>query len=90
MYNLTGCLISLIIFLGAVWLLNELWRPLAAIALIIIVYYWGKKIYTLLCEKKQSSSYNPEMGDVYKVCPYCGSKVRAAETVCPVCSKTLN
>ena len=47
MYNISGCLISLLVFLLALYLLKELWWLIVGIAVIIIAAYWGKKIYFL-------------------------------------------
>ena len=90
--NFTGCLITSVIFLLALYLLKELWWVIVGIALILIALYWGKKIYYLLKEMKESrdTTYNPQMGEVFKMCPYCGAKVTVKQITCPVCKHALN
>ena len=90
--DISGCIISVLIFLLGIYLLKELWWLIVGIAIIIIVAYWGKRIYFLLKESKEtnSSQYNPQMGEVFKVCPYCGNKMKVTETICPECKKELN
>lgn len=92
MYNITGCLVSLLVFLLALYLLKELWWLIVGIALILIAAYWGKKIYFLLKDGKISEpkNYTPQMGEVFKVCPNCSSKVRVTEVKCPNCGCELN
>ena len=90
--NIPGCLVSLLIFLLSLYLLKELWWIIVGIALILIAAYWGRRIYLLLLEKKQQekANYNPEMGEVYKICPYCNSKLKVTEVTCPNCGHALN
>ena len=90
--DFSGCLISLILFLLLLSLLKELWWLIVGIAVVLIVAYWCRKIYLLLLNNKneQYNKYNPEMGEVFKICPYCNSKVRVTEITCPVCKRALN
>lgn len=87
----SGCIIAILIFLLGLYLLKELWWLFVGIAVIIIVAYWGKRIFLLLKESKETNSkqYNPQMGEVFKVCPYCGTKMKLTETFCPKCKREL-
>ena len=90
--DLSGCLISLLFFLLALYLLKELWWLIVGIALIVVVFYWGKKIYLYLVNSKKikDAEYNPQMGEVYKVCPFCNAKLKVTAITCPYCGKSLN
>ncbi len=87
-----GCLAFIIITIISLYLLKELWWLIVGIALILIVFYWGKQIYLLIKTAKdnQKSNYNPQMGEVFKICPYCNSKVKVTEVCCPNCKHALN
>ena len=89
-FNFSGCLIFLLIFLITLYLLKELWWLIVGIAVIITVAYWGRRIYMLLYEKEKNKEYTPEMGEVFKICPYCNSKIKVTEIKCPVCKRELN
>lgn len=90
--NISGCLISALIFLLLLYLLKELWWMIVGIAVILIAAYWGKKIYYIVKNEKdiKNANYNPQMGEVFKICPYCNSKVRVTEVTCPNCKRALN
>ena len=89
--DFSGCLVSILLFLLALYLLKELWWLIVGLALIIIAAYWGRKIYLLVAENKlKKGNYEPQTGEVYKVCPYCNSKVKITERTCPNCRHALN
>lgn len=92
MYNISGCLISVLVLMILFILLKELWWLIVGIALIIIAAYWGKKIYLLIKYGKsiEDTNYSPQMGEVFKICPYCNSKVKVTEVKCPNCKHQLN
>ena len=51
-------------------------------------------IYTLQIgkfdEAQEAQKYTPEMGEVFKVCPYCNAKVKVTAVSCPCCNRALN
>ena len=90
--ELSGCLTLLIILAIVYFLVKELWWLFVGIALIIIVSYYLNLIYKTIVYKKQQNeqNYNPQMGEVFKVCPYCNSKVKVTAVTCPCCKRALN
>ena len=40
-------------------------------------------------KKAEQEKFKPEMGQSYKVCPYCGEKVQVTELRCPKCGREL-
>ncbi len=92
MYNLTGCLLSIFLILLIFFLIKELWWFFVGLILIAVAIYYGKLIYETIKNKQleKETNYNPQMGEVYKVCPYCNTKVKVTETTCPNCKRALN
>ena len=41
-------------------------------------------------KEEADKNYTPQMGEVYKVCPYCNTKVKVTAITCPNCKKELN
>ena len=92
MYNISSCLVTILILLLIFFLIKELWWFIVGIILILIALYYGKLIYESIKSKRieDETNYTPEMGEVYKVCPYCNTKVKVTEITCPKCKHTLN
>ena len=90
--NFLGCLISIIILVIIFAIIKEFWWLIVGIILISIVAYYAKMIYETIKEQniKKKTEYNPQMGEVYKVCPFCNTKVKVTETTCPNCKHALN
>ena len=88
----SGCLTLLIMLAIVYFLVKELWWLFVGIALIIIVSYYANLIYKTILDKKEQSeqNYNPQMGEVFKICPYCNSKVKVTAVTCPCCKRALN
>ena len=91
-FELSGCLTLLIMLAIVYFLVKELWWLFVGIALIIIVSYYANLIYKTIVYKKQQDEqiYNPQMGEVFKVCPYCNAKVKVTAVTCPCCNRALN
>ena len=91
-FNFSGCLVSFLIFLLIFLIIKELWWLIVGIVLVLIVFYWGKLKYLYIVnkEKIKESTYNPQMGEVYILCPYCNSKVKVTAITCPNCGRALN
>lgn len=90
--EISGCLTSLILLLIAYFLVKELWWFFVGIVLILIAIYFGNLIYNVVLQKykDKDQNYNPQMGEVYKICPYCNTQVKANAQICPCCNKNLN
>lgn len=87
-----GCLISILILAIVFAIIKEFWWLIVGIIIISIVAYYAKLIYETIKNKsiENEINYNPEMGEVYKVCPFCNTKVKVTETTCPNCKRALN
>ncbi len=90
--ELSGCLTSFIIILIIYFLVKELWWFIVGIIGLMILYQYADLIYKTIKNKQEEkkANYNPEMGEVYKICPYCNSKLRISEQTCPFCKRALN
>ena len=90
--SFTSCLTTIFIFLLILFLIKQLWWFIVGLILISIVYYYAKLIYESTISKQINGekNYNPQMGEVYKICPYCNSKVKVTAITCPVCNRALN
>lgn len=90
--ELSGCLTSILIFLLILFLVKELWWVFVGLAIVLIVAYYANMIYRIIMQKKdeEDKNYTPQMGEVYKVCPYCNAKVKVTAAACPVCKHELN
>lgn len=90
--QINGCLTALLFFLLIFFLIKELWWFFTGIILIALAVYYGNLIYKTVCEKQKEAqiNYTPEMGEVYKICPYCNTKVKVTAITCPCCNRALN
>ena len=90
--ELSGCFTTFLIFLLILFLLKELWWLIIGIILILIIIYYAnmisKNIKTKVSEAEEN--FTPRMGEVYKICPYCNTKVKVTAMTCPCCKRTLN
>ncbi len=91
-FNLSGCLIPFLILLIIFFIIKELWWFIIGIVLICIAIYYGNLIYQYIInkDKEKKINYTPEMGEVYKICPFCNAKVKVTDMTCPVCGHALN
>ncbi|MBQ2644462.1 hypothetical protein IJG14_02670 [bacterium] len=85
-----GCLLWTFLF---AWLFFKLklYYVLGIIVLIAIIYNFYKKTRVKIKEYKEEKEKNfePEIGEVYKVCPYCGKDVKRSARLCPHCKNLL-
>lgn len=90
--EIPGCLVTLLTLLILYYLVKELWWLFVGIVVVIIVYIYARLIYKTIADKKvqDAQNYTPEMGEVFKVCPYCNAKVKVTEITCPCCNRALN
>lgn len=91
-FNSTGCLSTLLFLLILYFLVKELWWLFVGIAIIVIVAYYANLLYVQILQNKidKERNYTPEMGEVFKICPYCNSKVKVTAITCPHCNRALN
>ena len=91
-YNISGCLIPFIFFLIVFFIIKELWWFIVGVILICVAIYYGNLIYQYIInkDKEKKINYTPEMGEVYKICPFCNAKVKVNDITCPVCGHALN
>ncbi len=91
-YELSGCLTVLFVLLLTLFLVKELWWLIVGIIIIAVASYYLNLIYKVIAEKEKEKreNYNPAMGEVFKVCPYCNTKVKVTEKTCPCCNRALN
>ena len=92
MDSIISILFTVFLILLIFFLIKELWWLFVGIIIIIIVAYYAKLIYETIKAKNENEkiNYTPEMGEVYKVCPFCNTKVKVTETTCPNCKRALN
>ena len=90
--EIPGCLVTLLTLLILYYLVKELWWLFVGIAVIVIIAFYSSLIFRTFAEKKaqEAQNYTPEMGEVFKVCPYCNAKVKVTEITCPCCKRALN
>ena len=89
-FDITGCLTLLIILAFIVFLVTKLWWVVAIMFVIWLVNMYIATIQEKLAQKKaEKEAFNPEPGQSYKVCPYCGEKVKVTELKCPKCGREL-
>lgn len=90
-FEIRGCLPFLFLFF-VLFIFFKLWYLIvllvfAAIAVSIISQF---KSYIQLKKKEKEQSYEPQKGEVYKICSYCGAKVKRSSETCPQCGNSLN
>ncbi len=83
--QINGCFSAIFFLLLVLFLVKELWWLIVGLIVIAIAVYYGNLIYRMIAEKKNEAeiNYTPEMGEVYKVCPYCNTKVKVTAKTCP-------
>lgn len=85
-----GCLLWIILF---VWIFIKLRLYYIVFFLIIIaiahyIYSQTKNKIKEHIEEKEKN-FEPEMGEVYKICPCCGNSVKRSAKICPHCKNPL-
>ncbi|MCD7879319.1 MAG: zinc ribbon domain-containing protein [Candidatus Gastranaerophilales bacterium] len=90
--DVTGCLMSIFIALLIFFLIKELWWLIVGLVIIAVVVYYSSLIYEKVSQtvEKEKESVTPQMGEVFKVCPYCNAKVKVTTKTCPQCGRALN
>ncbi len=90
-YELTGCSTLILIILFVVVFAKQLFYLALAFSVLLIAIYVVFYIYrTIQIKKKEQDLCNPQMGEVYKICPYCNSSVKVTAKTCPNCNRALN
>jgi uncharacterized membrane protein YraQ (UPF0718 family) len=85
--NPIGCFIWLIILTWLFFALKIYYLVFAAIIVMVAVYYYFKLKKSLIEKKEeQERNFEPQMGEVYKICPNCGNNVKRNASACPHCN----
>ncbi len=89
--EIKGCLIISLILFFIIFALLKLWYLVVLVVLVFIFrdYINTVKINIKEKEREKEINYEPEMGEVYKICPYCGQKVKHSQMKCPNCNNDL-
>lgn len=89
--EIKGCLIISLILFFIIFALLKLWYLVVLVVLVFIFrdYINTVKINIKEKEREKEINFEPEMGEVYKICPYCGQKVKHSQTKCPNCNNDL-
>ncbi|MCR5260988.1 MAG: hypothetical protein K6C94_04045 [Candidatus Gastranaerophilales bacterium] len=89
--NPLGCLLWTVLF---VWLFVKLklYYVVAFLILFALAYNFYKQTKVKIKEhqEEQERNYEPEMGEVYKVCSCCGNSVKRSAKICPHCKNSLD
>lgn len=82
-----GCLIITLLLAFIIFAIFKLWFLLVLIALFFIFKDYLNIVKTNIKHKEREKEikYEPEKGEVYKICPYCGIKVKRSCEKCPQC-----
>lgn len=86
-----GCLLWTVLL---VWLFFKLKLYYVIFFIIILAFVYNlyirakNKIKTR--KEEQERNYEPEIGEVYKVCPFCGNDVKRSAKICPHCQNKLD
>lgn len=88
--NPIGCLLFTIL---AVWLFFKLKLYYIIIFIVVLAFAYNfylkiKKDIALKNEEKERN-FEPEIGEVYKVCQFCGNDVKRSAKICPHCQNML-
>lgn len=90
-FNFSGCLIPLLFLLFVIFIFTKLWWLVAIMVIVYILNQYLTMIRQKLEQhKKEQAKFNPEMGEIYKVCPHCNEKVKVTDLTCPHCGNELN
>lgn len=83
-----GCLIWSI-FLCWLFFALKLYYIIFAVIILAFVYNVYLRIKSNLKKynEDKEKNFEPEIGEVYKLCPYCGNNVKRYATSCPHCNK---
>jgi len=86
-----GCLLWTIFF---VWVFITLKLYYVVIFLIVFALayhlYRQTKVKIKEHQEEKERNFEPEMGEVYKICPHCGNSVKRSAKICPHCKNPLD
>lgn len=91
-FEIQGCLPVLILGSLLIFIAFKLWFLIAIIILIYLVknFVAQIKINIELKKKEKEINYAPNKGEVYRVCPDCGTSVKRSSDTCPNCGKKFD
>lgn len=84
-----GCLFS-ILWIWLFFTLKLYYLVFGVLILIaaFVIFFICKNKYKVHIENKEKS-FEPEIGEVYKICPYCNNDVKRSTKICPHCKSEL-
>ncbi|MGN0005116.1 MAG: hypothetical protein ACI37Z_04010 [Candidatus Gastranaerophilaceae bacterium] len=85
-----GCLLWTVLFVW-IFIALKLYYVVGFLIFLAIVYNVISKAKNKYYERKEQKErdFQPEIGEVYKVCPYCGNDVKRSAKICPHCKNSL-
>ena len=89
--EIQGCLPFLILFLILFFVL-KLWYLIVLFILVLLAVGVVKELQYkfILKQKEKEQNYTPNKGEVYKLCRFCGAKVKRSAEKCPQCGHSLD
>lgn len=89
-FEVRGCLPFLFLFF-VFFVLFKLWYLIILLIFAVVVMNVISQIkYNLeLKKKEQEQNYEPQKGEVYKICAYCGAKIKRYAETCPQCGRSV-
>ncbi len=90
--ELQGCLPILLIFFLLTIVGFKLWYLFLAILFIFVVKNFASIIIFNYKngQKQKDIHFEPQKGEIYKVCPNCGINVKRSAEKCPQCGKQFD
>ena len=86
-----GCLLLTILF---VWLFIKLklYYLIAFVVLLAVAYNFYNKTKMKIEEHREEKerNYEPEIGEVSKICPCCGQNIKRSAKTCPHCKASFD
>lgn len=93
--QIQGCLpiiIILMILSFVFFVALKLWLVFAVLLLIYLMRNFIQSAVNKvqLTKEEKEKNYTPHKGEVYKICPYCGSSIKRTAEKCPHCGGSID
>ena len=86
-----GCLLWTILL---VWLFFKLKLYYVIFFIIILAFAYNLYVHIKgkikVLKENKDKSYEPEIGEVYKICPFCNKDIKRNATICPHCRNKID